>query len=316
MEYSLRLEDIYYMSLPKVTRMALARQALDGLSVGDAFGDTFFSRSSDLDAVFARIDARLLPKTPWLYTDDTQMALSIVSVLEACGSVDQDYLAANFVARYDPYRKYGANMNSLLRSIRDGEPWRECGMQQFEGQGSYGNGAAMRVAPVGAFFADDLHEVAKQAELSAVVTHTHPEATAGAIAVAVATALAWQLSQAGNIPSRREFIDLILPFIPVSEVRSKTRRARDISDHTPAETVATMLGSGYYISSQDTVPFVLWCAGEKLGNYEEALWLTARGLGDVDTTCAMVGGIVALSSTTSSIPDTWIEAREPLPHTL
>ncbi len=301
------------MLLSIAERLTLARRALDGLSVGDAFGDTFFVRPPDPAVVFARIDARALPESPWRYTDDTQMALSIFSVLEKFGSIDQDGLAADFATRYEPARKYGASMHGLLRAIRDGQPWKECATSQFEGQGSYGNGAAMRVAPLGAFFADNLDEVVKQAHLSAEVTHAHPEAIAGAIAVSVATALAWQLSQSGTLPGRSEFIDLLLPFIPDSQVRSKTRRARDISERTSVESVAAMLGSGYAISAQDTVPFVLWCAGESLADYEEALWLTVRGLGDIDTTCAMVGGIVALSCSDPGIPASWLQAREPLP---
>ena len=74
-----------------------------------------------------------------------------------------------------------------------------------------------------------------------------------------------------------------------------------------------MLGSGDGATAQDTVPFVLWCAGECLDDYEEALWLTVSGLGDRDTTCAMVGGIVALSAGEGSIPVGWRQAREPLP---
>ena len=62
----------------------------------------------------------------------------------------------------------------------------------FEGQGSFGNGAAMRVAPVGAYFAGDIGAVVEQAARSSVITHTHDEAIAGSIAVAVAAA---QLTQ-------------------------------------------------------------------------------------------------------------------------
>lgn len=301
------------MALLRHERLALARLALDGLSIGDAFGDTFFGRPTDPDAIQARIDARGLVNAPWPYTDDTQMALSLVAVLRDKEYIDQDELATSFAAHYEPGRKYGASMHGLLRDIQQGRLWRECATSQFEGQGSYGNGAAMRVAPLGAFFADQLDTVVEQATLSAEVTHTHPEAIAGAIAIAVATALAWQLRQDDVLPSRTEFIDLILPFLPESQVRNKTRRARDISETTSAEAVAAMLGSGYAISVPDTVPFVLWCAGEGLGNYTEALWLTIRGLGDMDTTCAMVGGIVALSCPEPALPQTWLAAREPLP---
>jgi ADP-ribosylglycohydrolase len=76
---------------------------------------------------------------------------------------------------------------------------------------------------------------------------------------------------------------------------------------------AKALGSGFRVTAQDTVAFVLWCAGQRLDNYEEALWLTASGLGDIDTTCAMVGGIVASYTSIEGIPASWLAAREPLP---
>jgi ADP-ribosylglycohydrolase len=60
------------------------------------------------------------------------------------------------------------------------------------------------------------------------------------------------------------------------------------------------------------VPFVLWCASQRLDSFEDALWITVSGMGDRDTTAAMVGGIVSLSSRTP-IPDAWILSREPLP---
>lgn len=74
-----------------------------------------------------------------------------------------------------------------------------------------------------------------------------------------------------------------------------------------------MLGNGSRVSAQDTVPFVLWCASGHLDNFERAVWLTVAGLGDRDTTCAMSGGIVALSAGYEAIPAAWLAAREALP---
>jgi hypothetical protein len=51
-----------------------------------------------------------------------------------------------------------------------------------------GNGGAMRAAPVGAFFADDLAALVEHADRSAAVTHAHAEGRAGAVAVAAAAA--------------------------------------------------------------------------------------------------------------------------------
>ncbi len=291
-------------------RLARARCSLEGLSVGDAFGERFFLPPG---MAIARIEERVLPAAPWPYTDDTQMALSIVSILRQYGAIDQDRLAESFAEQYDPSRGYGPAMHGLLRAIRAGRPWSEAARGQFEGQGSYGNGAAMRVAPLGAFFADELDMVVEQAARSAEVTHTHPEGIAGAIAVAVAAAWAWRLGQDQKLPSRPEFLDLILPHVPSSEVRAKIRWARDALASTSVESAVFMLGNGTGVSAQDTVPFVLWCAGEHLHNYEEALWLTVSGLGDRDTTCAMVGGIVSLYCGIDSIPAAWRQAREALP---
>jgi hypothetical protein len=54
------------------------------------------------------------------------------------------------------------------------------------------------------------------------------------------------------------------------------------------------LGNGTNVTSQDTVPFALWCAARHLHDYEEALWTIVAGLGDRDTTCGIVGIIIAL----------------------
>src|SRR5206468_3681018 len=86
-------------------RMRRASLSLDGLSVGDAFGQRFFYPPS----VESLIAERAVPNPPWQYTDDTEMALAVVDVLHRHGRVDRDDLAAVFARRYraDPSRGYG-----------------------------------------------------------------------------------------------------------------------------------------------------------------------------------------------------------------
>ncbi len=295
-------------------RLERARASLEGLAVGDAFGGCFFTIRHDFVDEF--IAARGLLAPPWYYTDDTLMALSVYSNLRQygpSGRIDQDRLARSFAARYDLGRGYGPNMHGVLRAIGEGMPWDTVASAQFGGQGSYGNGAAMRVAPLGAYFADDLDRVVEQARRSAEVTHAHPEAIAGAIAVAVAAAWATRLRGAEQPPSKEQFLDLVLPLVPHSEVRSRIRRARELELSGSIWAAVDALGNGLEVSAQDTVPFVLWCAAQHLDSYEDALWLTASGLGDVDTTCAMVGGIVACYGGVEAIPAAWRSSLEPLP---
>lgn len=291
-------------------RYSRAKRSLEGLSVGDAFGERFFVATQMVERL---IEKRVAIAPPWPYTDDTEMALSIVSILRQHGQVQQDRLAESFARRYNPSRGYGPAMHGLLDWIRQGVSWQVLSRRLFHGQGSFGNGAAMRVAPLGAYFADDPAAVVEQARLSAEVTHAHPEGIAGAIAVAVGAALAANLDPTAAVPTRRDFLDQILPRVPDSVVREKIRHARDLADGASVTLAVAALGNGTGVSAQDTVPFVLWCAGERLDSFEEALWLTVSGLGDRDTTCAMVGGIVACRAGEAGIPSAWREAREPLP---
>lgn len=288
-----------------------AKLSLTGLSIGDSLGDRFFLDPAVVENLIAE---RALPSVPWRYTDDTLMAMSIVSILRQYERVNQDELAKSFAERYDNSRGYGPSMHGLLHQIRHGEPWKEAASSLFAGQGSYGNGAAMRVAPLGAYFANNINTVVEQAALSAEVTHTHEEAIAGAIAVAVAAARAWQVRETSPLPSRSEFLDLILPLVPKSEVSGKIRKARDMDLNSSVAFAVSVLGNGVMISAQDTVPFALWCASAHLDDFTEAFWLTVSGLGDRDTTCAIVCGIVALSAGQKSISSEWLTSREPLPN--
>lgn len=290
-------------------RLCRARIALEGLSVGDALGGFFeFSAPGRLSH---HIKTRTPPSGQWRYTDDTSMALSIYENLRLYREINQDQLAQSFAMHFERGRGYGPSIHRFVPRVLSGQPWREVSSSIFGGSGSFGNGGAMRVAPLGAYFADDLDAVIENARLSAEITHAHPEGIAGAIAVAVAAAYAWRLR--GQDISRKAFIENVLPHIPSSEIYERTLKAIEIESGSAIADVVAALGNGSRVTAQDTTPFVLWCAGENLAHYEKAIWMTASGGGDVDTTCAMVGGIVAAYTGVEAIPAEWIAAREPLP---
>lgn len=273
-----------------------AYASLQGLALGDALGSQFF-----VPANRHAFETQTLPPGPWQWTDDTEMAASIYLVLSRHGTIDQDALAASFAERHDFDRGYGPSTGRLLRLIREGGDWRTLAREPFDGAGSWGNGAAMRVAPIGAWFVDDPAEAARQAALSAEVTHPHPEAVAGAIAVAVAAALA------PTAPPPGRFIDEILRHVPSGTVRTGITEARHLLTISDPSTASAVLGNGRQVAAHDTVPFALWAAARHLGDYERAFWTTAAAGGDVDTTCAIVGGILGTA------PSAWLPDCEPLP---
>ncbi|MER5792366.1 ADP-ribosylglycohydrolase family protein [Streptomyces sp. NPDC001980] len=289
---------------PTPGRLERALASLRGLSVGDALGSQFF-----VPVNYPLLKRRELPPAPWQWTDDTEMACSVVAVLAAHHRVDQDALAHSFAAHHDFDRGYGPAVNRLLRLVREGGDWRELAAGLFDGRGSWGNGAAMRIAPLGAWYADDPEQATHQAEISAYPTHQHREAVAGAMAVAAAAALA---AAPGGPPSPEALLDGVVALVPKSAVGQGLRRARDMLDYADAGTVAAVLGCGRRTTAHDTVPFALWSAARALGDYETAFWATAQVGGDVDTTCAIVGGVLA-GGRAGAPPAAWVERTEELP---
>jgi ADP-ribosylglycohydrolase len=175
-----------------------------------------------------------------------------------------------------------------------------------------GNGGAMRVAPLGGYFADNLERCAEEARASSVVTHTHPEGVAGAIAVAVAAAMAWQLQDASHSNRARSLFEAVLRFTPESQVRQQILKASTVPSGMSAKDAARVLGNGSLVTASDTVPFCIWMAAHQLAHFVDALGQTISVGGDCDTNAAIVGGIVALSAGRDGIPAEWVKIREPV----
>jgi len=285
-------------------RIAAARKSLDGLSVGDAFGERFFGLQ---ESVLQRIGSRSFPGGVLRYTDDTVMAISIVEVLDQFGHIEQDELAMLFARRFqrDPMRGYGGTAFDILESISRGESWRAASGRAFGGKGSMGNGASMRAGPIGAYYYGKMQAAAENALLSAEVTHAHKEGKAGAIAVAAA---ACHFAGGG---SEKHLFDAVLELVPEGETKQGILRAAKLRGITDSHTAAKELGSGNRVLSQDTVPFCLWCAALPGRDFKQALWTTVAGLGDRDTTCAIVGSIISARKDIAVPPD-WLKVREPL----
>jgi ADP-ribosylglycohydrolase len=292
-------------------RMQRARLSLEGLSVGDAFGERFFVSP---ETALSLIEQRTLPRAPWRWTDDTAMALSIVEVLDATGAIDCDRLAAAFVRRYaaDPARGYGGGAHRILQSQMEGMPWTMAARSVFHGEGSKGNGGAMRVGPVGAYFADDLDRVVEEARRSARPTHAHIDGQAGAVAVAVAAAVACRMRDGTEPLEGRRFLEEALARTPEGPTADGLAKALNLPLSYDVRTAADVLGNGVQVCSHDTVPLALWCAARHPADYQAAMWTTVEALGDRDTTCAIVGSIVALVVGEPGLPADWRQAREPL----
>jgi ADP-ribosylglycohydrolase len=131
------------------------------------------------------------------------------------------------------------------------------------------------------------------------------------VGVAVAAGKLWQTRE--QTWDRDSFFEAVVERMPAGYTRDGIEEASAIPRETSVVEAARALGNGSGVSAPDTVPFALWCSSLAPDSYEESLWTTAMGLGDVDTTCAIVGGLVVLRSGLGGIPPVWISRREPLP---
>jgi ADP-ribosylglycohydrolase len=296
------------VTLHDTTRLAFAENSLNGLSVGDALGAQYFVPGNRVVDLLAGT----VPPPVWEWTDDTEMACSVVWMLREAGTIEPDTLAAVFAERCEPYRGYGVGAFIVLRQIRQGLPWAEAAAAAFNGEGSCGNGAAMRVAPLGAYYADSPQSAVEQATRQARLTHAHPEGIAGAVAVAVAASRATAARLADQRPAAGTFLDEVLAHVPRGAVRTGIARARRMI-RASVDEAAYELGNGAGVTAQDTVPFTMWVAARHLDDYPGAIRACVQAGGDVDTTAAIVGGIVSGYTGAAGIPVDWLESREPLP---
>jgi ADP-ribosylglycohydrolase len=290
-------------------RIKLAKKSLLGLSIGDAFGESFFG---ERDEILDHIYQRKIPKTSWEFTDDTVMGIAVFEQLEKTGTINQNELIKLFVENHskDVNRGYGATARRILREIEEGGDWKEISNGVFDGMGSMGNGAAMRVSPIGAFHFDDFEKVKTLTVKSAEITHSNIEAITGAIAVSIASALSTKLKLENETISAENFIQTILSELPDSDTKSKINKSLSVPYSYRIDTVKTILGNGTKIMAQDTVPFAIWCAAHNLNDFENALWKAVSILGDRDTICAIVGGITIMSSNEDKIPSNWLNSVE------
>ncbi len=151
-----------------------------GCLLGHAVGDAVAAPYKALDAqtiyynfgsTRALVDEPLQPEL--CYTDDTQLSIAVAEALIERGKIEEDSLCRAFVANYSPNRGYGQGARRIIEAMGTGGDWRSLTHSIFPG-GSLGNGAAMRAAPVGLLFHNDLNRVAEEAKRSAFPTHIHP----------------------------------------------------------------------------------------------------------------------------------------------
>jgi poly(ADP-ribose) glycohydrolase ARH3 len=273
-----------------------------GLAVGDALGAQFEGQSPEFIAQHYRSAADLVDRSPpgelW-YTDDTQMAIGVAETLAVNGSIDEPFLCERFAANYLPQRGYGRGAKVVLQAMCDGEDHRFWAENLFPG-GSFGNGAAMRVAPVGLLFRDDHDAVWEQARLSSLPTHVHPMGIEGAqiVALAVATVSAF------DVLDRSLFFESLATRCTSLEYSGPLRRAASVNQTRDLG----LFGNG--IEATSSVVTAVASFGLTPDSYSATIGNAILLGGDTDTIAAMAGAISGAYLGAAAIPGHLLERLE------
>ncbi len=280
-----------------------------GSALGDAIGELAFRGLGE-----AGLRSEIVQRDVLVYTDDTAMAIGLAESITQAGGLDQQHLGDTFRANFrrEPWRGYAAGPPTIFRLVeRRGMSYAEAARSLFGGQGSFGNGAAMRIAPVGLFFhgSSDLYE---QVRLSASVTHAHPIGVDGAAVLAWAVAEAVKLNPQEPFPFER-FSQGLVDCARTPEIRDKMVLVRTlVAEDVPPPDAARRLGRS--VAVHESLPFALYSFMRYLESFEACLFCAVLNGGDRDTLGAMACAVSGAYLGVEAIPQAWREKIENRQH--
>jgi len=274
--------------------------SLAGTAIGDAVGAGFERRrAAEPEAVAAVADMR----GRLAYTDDTHMMIGVAESLVHVEGFDGEHMAQVLKRNYEleSWRGYGLGPPSVFRMIRAGEAWDKAAEKLYHG-GSYGNGAATRIAPVGVFYHNDLAMLKEVACRSSRITHSHALGKEGAVLQAGAVALAVSLEPSEPFDPR-EFLARLGEFVQHEVYRQKLASVGKLLDEVDRDVVVAELGNS--VEAFNSVPTAIYSFLSHPDLFQEAILLAVSLGGDTDTIAAMTGAIAGAYLGIDAIPDKW-----------
>ncbi len=281
---------------------------LVGTAIGDALGarreGRGMSRSEDVVSLAEKLEQLI-------YTDDTHMTIGIAESLIESKGFNGEHMAQTFIKNYEaePWRGYGPGPPRIFGMIKSGEAWYSAANRLYRG-GSFGNGSAMRVAPVGLLYSRNLEKLRRIAYQSSSITHSHELGKEEAALQACAVALAL------NTPSDEEidketFLSRLQNFIQDRLYKEKVAQIRELLGEQDKAKVVAVLGNG--MEAPRSVPTAIYCFLRQPQSYKDTVIYAISLGGDTDTIAAMAGAISGAYRGIEAVPSEWrakLENRE------
>lgn len=284
-----------------------ANGTIFGLAIGDALGyPTEFMSQNRIKAEFGSEGIQDFPKTPALFTDDTQMSIAIAEALVKSGHLDLDAIMAaiknEFIKWLNSPENNRSPGNACLAGVSEmerGMHWSESGVADSKGCGS-----AMRVAPIGYFYQHNPDKLKQVAKASGLCTHGHRTAVAASVGAAYLIKLALDGVDPGNMISE------VLSFTSgmSREFDAAISKIPECLEWPNEEEALKYLGEGWI--GEEAVALALYCFLKHPDDYKNTVLRGANTNGDSDSIACIGGGISGAYLGVGGIPDRWIQYIE------
>jgi poly(ADP-ribose) glycohydrolase ARH3 len=276
-----------------------------GSALGDAIGELAFRFPEE-----GRLKAAIAGAAQLRYTDDMAMAIGLAESLAAKKGLDSQHLGETWHRHFnrEPWRGYAAGPPTIFQLVEQTNlTYEDAARRLFGGQGSLGNGAAMRVAPLGLWFCDS-PALYDKAAASAAVTHAHPLAQDGAAIQAGAVAMIVNLDPEKPFPFSA-FFEHMLTLARTPEIKEKLFQMRALlKNRVPGPEAAKVLGQSVKI--HESLPFAFFTFLSHPHSFEACILEAVLNGGDRDTLGAMAGAISGAYLGVEAIPALWREKLE------
>lgn len=273
---------------------------LIGAAIGDGLGawreGRRIAEKEDIASLAERVEELA-------YTDDTHMTIGVVESLIQSRGFDGEHMVQTFIKNYEtePWRGYGPGPPRVFRMIKSGEPWHSAASKIYRG-GSFGNGSAMRVAPVGLLYSNNPAKLREIAYKSSSITHSHELGKEGAALQAYAVALALNTPSDEEI-DREAFLLKLQNFAQTQLYKEKIANTKELLGEQDRARVVAVLGNG--IEALNSVPTAIYCFLKQPKSYKDSVIYAISLGGDTDTIASMAGAISGAYLGIEAIPQEW-----------
>jgi len=249
-----------------------------------------------------------------MYTDDSNSMLALCSSLVEKSGLDPEHAAMENCRFFlhTPKRCYSDQTEAIMLALINGEADYLSSGNLYLPKGSWANGAAMKIAPIGIAFSNAPDDVLYEAvRLAVISTHTHREAIDGAWIQAKAISVLLKSDPKTFNP--RQFLEDILNCCKTEKMKNQFKKILQHYDaNSTSESVlgsimnsVPEIGLFFQIRATQAVPLAIWALAKYYKDPEAGLVEVVSMGGDTDTVAAMSGALFGALSGTQWIQYRW-----------